>query len=216
MPDENSQSAPFFDTFRSVKAKNQARGTGGKFIKKESSEPSLQSQQTTTPNPLFSISNTVTKDPDPPLVNASFKITNPIIYIKNWWKRLIGNEGVTIKIKPVTALLIVTVFVSGGLTLNFLNTLRQVTPIVGPYIPVIGSDVLTERAFTGTLETNSKGTFYLITNLELITLSTTKLPLNALVGKRILVSGQYNNDTKVLYVEDAKDLEVLPIETSSY
>jgi len=43
---------------------------------------------------------------EPPLVDVT--VTNPLAYIKSWWKKIIGNEGVDfrLKVRPLTAIAI--------------------------------------------------------------------------------------------------------------
>src|SRR3989337_2953403 len=49
---------------------------------------------------------------EPPLVDV--KVTNPLTYIKSWWKRIIGNEGIDcrLRIKPLTAIAITVIIVT--------------------------------------------------------------------------------------------------------
>ena len=43
---------------------------------------------------------------EPPLVDV--KVTNPLTYIKRWWNRIIGNEGIDFRfrVRPLTAIAI--------------------------------------------------------------------------------------------------------------
>jgi hypothetical protein len=49
---------------------------------------------------------------EPPLVDV--KVTNPLVYIKSWWKKIIGNEGVDfrVRVKPLTAIAISIIVVT--------------------------------------------------------------------------------------------------------
>src|SRR5688572_745190 len=80
---------------------------------------------------------------DPPLV--SVKVTNPITYLKLWWKEVIGNEGVEMKfkIKPLTALLLVsavtfiltgTGFSLGRISIPITNPIVKYVPQLAPVI----------------------------------------------------------------------------------
>ena len=53
-----------------------------------------------------------TSTSDPPLIDV--KVTNPVTYLKRWWKKIIGNEGmsITIKVRPITAILGITLFLA--------------------------------------------------------------------------------------------------------
>ncbi len=54
------------------------------------------------------------KKEEPPLV--ALRITNPIVYIKKWWKNVIGNEGIDFRfrIRPLTAIALTAVIASIG------------------------------------------------------------------------------------------------------
>lgn len=203
------------DPIRSNIAKNQKRDADGKFVPKED-VTKLPPITITTNNPT---SVNTTNPPD--LVNL--KVTNPLVYIKYWWKRILANEGLEMKFKakPLTvfglAIIIFSlVFGLGGVVLpfffpgfkfnNFVINQQQQTPTPAP-------DLLKDTALKGTLtKTNTNPPkFYLITtSTEAVTL---EIPvgfnLNTLVGKRILAVGTYDSKNKVLEVEDIQDLEVL-------
>jgi hypothetical protein len=158
-------------------------------------------------------------DEDPPLV--SLKVTNPVTYLKRWWKRVATNEGVDFRfrVRPLTAIAIavaVTLVLTGtGFSLG-----RITFPIPSPiikYVPQLGPsptpDPWKETAFTGSLKfTSSTQKYYLVTtSAEAITLNVpSNIDLSKFVGKRILASGNYNKSTRILDVKDAQDLEVLP------
>ena len=150
----------------------------------------------------------------PPLVDL--KITNPITYLKAWWKKVIGNEGIklTLQIKPLTAIAL-TVVVSG---IGFgLGRITLPAPIVH-YIPILQPPAATptpspwrETAFTGKLQVSGTRYYLLTTSAEAITLEVPgSINLAKLVGKRIMAAGSYNKGTRTLVVTDAADLEILP------
>jgi hypothetical protein len=161
------------------------------------------------------------KQTDPPLVDV--KVTNPIEYIKIWWNRIIGNEGVdfSFHIKPLTAIAISVVIASIGFGLG-----RFAIPAINlPFLklnaypspsptPTSSNELWKETAFTGTLQyTNATNRYFLITtsSSEAITLEVPKnIDLNELIGKRIFAAGNYNKSTRILVVFDTKSLEVLP------
>ncbi|MBI3397587.1 hypothetical protein HY045_03870 [Candidatus Woesebacteria bacterium] len=156
------------------------------------------------------------KKEDPPLV--SFKVTNPITYIKLWWKKLMSREGVDLRIKvhPVTTVLIVLLILSLGFGLGKINfpvylpfvSYISVTPTPSPTI-----DPWRETALTGLLRaTPLTGKYYLETSsTEAVSLQfSSPLDLSKYVGKRILASGKYNRNSHTLVLSDVLDLEVLP------
>jgi hypothetical protein len=156
---------------------------------------------------------------DPPLV--SLKITNPVTYLKLWWKKIIGNEGVSFsfKVRPLTAVAI-TVAVMLILTGTGFGLGRIYLPPSNPivkYVPQLGPsptpDPWRETAFTGNLKyTSTTQRYYLVTtSSEAITLEVPgNIDLSKFVGKRILASGSYNKSIRTLTVSDAQDFEVLP------
>jgi hypothetical protein len=149
----------------------------------------------------------------PPLIN--FQLTNPIVYIKAWWKKLIGNEGIklTLQIKPVTAVILALIFCGAGFGVGRItipDPLLPYLPIASP-TPTPSPNPWRETAFTGKLQFANNKYFLLTTSAEAITLEApTTINLAKLVGKRILIVGQYNKVTKTMVVVDTTDLEILP------
>lgn len=159
---------------------------------------------------------------DPPLVDL--KVTNPVTYIKKWWSKIIGNEGIDFRfhVRPLTALALAVVVASIGFGVG-----RFVLPFSIPFFqynyetgevdkinPSPTTNPLIETAYTGTLQFSyATSLFYLqiTSSSQAITLEVpVNLNLETLVGKRILAIGTYNKQTRTLVVSDAKDLEVLP------
>ncbi len=157
---------------------------------------------------------------DPPLVDV--KVTNPVTYIKKWWAKIIGNEGVdfALHIKPLTAIIISLAIASVGFGFG-----RFVLPFELPFFRYIDNTlssptpqptdepVWKDTAFTGTLQySDATNKYYLVTtSSEAITLEVPEnIDLADLVSKRILAAGSYNKSIKLLKVTDAKDMEVLP------
>lgn len=159
------------------------------------------------------------KDIEPPLVDV--KVTNPLIYIKKWWAKIIGNEGISlsIRVRPLTALAIAVVIASIGFGVG-----RFVLPFPIPFFeynnplttgkPQPTIDPWKETAFTGNLIFSGKTNKYYLqvsSSSEVITLEVpSTIDLDSLIGKRIFAVGTYNKSTKLLVVDDAKDLEILP------
>src|SRR5258705_10736413 len=94
---------------------------------------------TPTPDPAVTTGSTVkvavrpTVEPD--LIN--FKVSNPVTYLRLWWKKVIANEGINIKIKPLTAIILTIIVVGGvygGGYLTAMNILRKI-PIVNQFVP---------------------------------------------------------------------------------
>lgn len=155
---------------------------------------------------------------EPPLVT----VTNPVTYLRRWWDRVMGKEGIDFRftVHPITAILIAGVTATIGFGVG-----RFVLP-EGVKIPFFEFGTVStnkptsspvvewkETAFTGKLQysVTNKKFFLLTTSSEAITLSIpSNLDLLTLVGKRIMAVGEYNKSTKLLIVSDVKDLEVLP------
>lgn len=198
---------------KSENAKKQVRGNDGKFVPKE--DPTKLPPISVTVNNPTSVNTT--NPPD--LLNV--KVTNPLVYIKYWWKRILANEGLDMKIraKPLTVFGLAIIIFSGVFGLGGIvfpkffpwmkfnnNTIVNTSPTPQP-------EILKDTALKGTLtKTNTKPVkFYLITtSTEAVTL---EIPvgfnLTSLVGKRILAVGTYDSKNKILEVEDIQDLEVL-------
>jgi hypothetical protein len=158
---------------------------------------------------------------EPPLVDV--KVTNPVTYIKSWWKRVIGNEGidVRVRVKPLTAIAISIIILTVTLGIG-----RFVFPFKIPFFVytseegVATSDKVDYRntAFTGELRhallTNR---YYLTTSSsEAINLQVPEnVDLKDFVGRRIFAIGKYQEETRTLLVIDAADLELLPSEAET-
>ena len=151
-----------------------------------------------------------------PLVEV--KVTNPITYLKNWWNKVMGKEGIDFqfRIHPITAVAMAAAialvsFGAGRFSLNipFLKYEVATSPV-----PTSTPAAWKDTAYTGTLQfSEATGKFYLTvtSSSELITLEVPEnISLVNYVGKRILAIGKYNKATKILVVVDAKTLEVLP------
>ena len=157
---------------------------------------------------------------EPPLIDV--KVTNPVTYIKSWWKKVIGNEGIDfrLKIRPLTAIAITIIVITVSLGIGkfelpfkipFFVYNSKITPTPSP------ETVIRESAFTGILQyTSASDRYYLITNTsEAITLQVpNNIDLGGYVGNRILAVGEYNENLRILVVINATDLEILPVEVS--
>lgn len=169
---------------------------------------------------------------EPPLINL--QVSNPIIYLKSWWNRVIGGEGVDLrfKIQPLTAIAMTVVIATIGFGVG-----RVTLSSTKPYIQLISNtnsetiratpnptntpapaNPWRNTAFSGTLKYSLvDNRYYLITSSsEAITLSVPdNVELNSLVSRRIFATGKYNDTTRILEVSDASDLEVLPKKVES-
>mgnify|MGYP001572948881 CR=1 FL=1 len=155
------------------------------------------------------------KNAEPPLVDL--KITNPLTYIKRWWQRIIGNEGMELRfrIRPLTAIAIAVIVSS----LSF-GVGRFVLPVSLPFFKYTPQPFTLptpppwrETAFTGTVQFSSQiGKYYLIiSSSEAITLEVpANIDLKNFINRRIFAAGSYNKSTRTLLVADASDLELLP------
>ncbi len=151
-----------------------------------------------------------------PLVEV--KVTNPVTYLKNWWNKVMGKEGIdfSFRIHPVTAvaMAVAIALVSFGAGRFSINIPFLKYEVVNSPAPTPTPLIWKETAYTGTLQfSTSTGKFYLMvtSSSELITLEVPEnINLTDYVGKRILAIGNYNKSKKILEVTDAKTLEVLP------
>lgn len=146
---------------------------------------------------------------DPPLVEV--KVTNPVTYLKKWWNKIIGNEGMEFRfrVKPLTAIAISLVVVTAAFGLGQVDSAVITKPI-----PTSTPEVWKETAFTGTLRfSDVTGKYYLTvtSSSEAITLDVpANFDLKDLIGKRVFAAGKYNKSQRILKVAEARDMEVLP------
>ena len=158
-----------------------------------------------------------TTDP-PDLVNL--KVSNPLVYIKYWWKKIMANEGIDVRVRarPVTVFGIAVIAFSlafglGGIVLPFAFPWLKVNNPIPTTSPTASPDAWRETALKGTLKktTTVPVKFFLLTSSdEAVTLQAPEyINLNNLVGKRIFASGSYNQKQKILAISDVQDLEVL-------
>lgn len=171
----------------------------------------------------------VNTDNPPDLVNI--KITNPLVYIKYWWKRIMANEGIDfrLRVKPITAIAIAVIAFSlafglGGVVFPVAFPWLKINNQITTPSPTPTPEIWKETALKGTLRktTTVPIKFFLLTSSdEAVTLEAPNyINLSSLVGKRIFASGNYNKKAKILIITDVQDLEVLsttpvPIPTSS-
>lgn len=158
---------------------------------------------------------------EPPLIDV--KVTNPLTYIKSWWKRIIGNEGidVRVRVKPLTAIAISIIIFSVTMGIG-----RFVFPFKIPFFvytskegtPTLDEEKYRDTGFTGTLRyVLLTGRYYLTTSSsEAINLQVPEnVDLKDFVGRRIFATGKYHEETRTLLVVDATDLELLPSEAET-
>lgn len=202
-----------------IVAEKMLRDSQGHFIKstKESSNPPKSPFAFFKPTISTDTSKETTKIDKsiPPLLDI--KITNPVTYLKAWYKKIMANEGIDFRLKvhPLTALafglMISTVFFGlGRLSLPADSPIIKYIPQLAP---VPAPDPWKEAVFTGILRyTDSSKRFYLETpNSGVITLDVpVQVNMEKLVSKRILAVGKYNTQTEILAVIEASDLEILP------
>ena len=158
-----------------------------------------------------------TSNAEPPLVT----VTNPVTYLRRWWSKVMGKEGIDLsfKIHPITAVLMVAVTATIGFGAGRISVPDDIKiPFfefgdVPSAKPTSSAEaVWKETAFTGKLQfSDAEDKFFLVTtSSEAITLDVSgNLDLQSLIGKRIFAVGKYNKAERLLKVTDAKDLEVL-------
>ena len=158
---------------------------------------------------------------EPPLVDV--KVTNPLTYIKSWWKRIIGNEGIDfrLRVKPLTAIAISVIILSITMGIG-----RFVFPFKIPFFVYttgegganLDEEQYRETAFTGELRhVLLTDRYYLTTSSsEAINLTVPEnVDLKDFVGRRIFATGKYHEATRTLLVIEATNLELLPKEVET-
>ena len=157
---------------------------------------------------------------EPPMVDI--KVANPVTYLKSWWKKILGNEGVDFrfKVRPLTAIAIsiIVVTVSMGIgrfvlpfKIPFFEFTNPGIPL--PTNPTPSPQVWRETAFTGELQYSvaSDKYFLLPQSSEAIALDIPDtLDAKKLLGKRIFAAGIFNDNSRLLKVSEVTDMELLP------
>ncbi len=217
-PDDSGSSTP--NSPHAQTAKKQKRGTHGQFVKGDtSSMPQAEVKPPSFVSKLTSGSGAT--DNTPPLL--SFKITNPVTYLKLWWRKIMSNEGIDFRfrIHPITAVVITLIILGGTFSAGFIVSALRNVPVVSQFIPTptplpATPNPIRDTAFTGILRKVATNQYYLQTgDGQAVTLQVpTNVDLESLIGKRIFASGKYNTQTGILLVENATSLEVLIKSTS--
>lgn len=138
------------------------------------------------------------KDEDPPLI----KITNPVTYLKRWWNRILAKEGIDFKlgfkIKPITAVLIASIVITGGLS-------SGITALVFKAFWPTSSPILHRQIIqSGTIQTGTGG-FYLASSDQTIWKLKPKkqnINLNDQVGKQVTVTGNMTKEPNLIEVSE--------------
>lgn len=164
---------------------------------------------------------------DPPLI--SFSVTNPVTYLRRFWKGVMASEGVDIRLKihPMTAVMIILAV--GGVSFG-IGRISIPEPVI-QYLPILATPTptpfptatpqpLIQAALVGTLQQQGDRFFLIGGDTQAIRL---EIPPNVLIvkliGKKILASGLYDRLRSVLLVEEASDLAIIsgsmPVPTSS-
>lgn len=174
--------------------------------------------------PDSSVKVTVKPAIEPDLINV--KVSNPVTYLRLWWKKVMSKEGIDFRfrIHPVTAILIAVIIALGGFGAGRLNaSVFSYIPILNKIITVPTSTPVpasspssgdwVDSAISGKLQiTPNTNKYYLLTSSYIaVTLQFNQsLDLTKYLGKRILASGNYNQKTHTMIISDVLDLEVLP------
>ncbi len=151
---------------------------------------------------------------DPPLL--SLQITNPLTYLKLWWQRVMGNEGVDLhlKIKPLTALGMVALLSGGSFVLGRITLPEPIVQYIPQLAPSPSPSPWREAAYTGKVVLSGKKYYLDTADSGVITLEAPQnVNLPKLLNRRILAIGQYNQFSKILKVTAATDMELLPAQT---
>lgn len=196
-------------------AKYRHRDSSGHFIKEQSEinlpvgSPDVHSKPDPSPfdinlkgQTVFG-SDEVVKDEDPPLF--SFKVTNPVTYLKHWLNRLLRNEGIDlrIRIRPLTSLAIGIAFAS-----FFAGTGFSVAKVFFPNSsPILKREV----AYQGTIQKTSNNQYYLgMADAQLYRLrlhDDSQIKLKDYLNKQVLVKGNLGKEPFVISVNEIISFE---------
>lgn len=188
------------DPVQSWVAQHEQRDTSGKFVKSEhltnGQTPQTSPTSPNTPNlpsPVSFTQNTkYSEKNDPPLVAVS--VTNPVTYLKLFIKRLLRNEGITIKIKPLTAIAMII-----ALSTAFGTGFNVATFFFPNSSPIFHRQV----SYQGTIQKNQIGGYFLIlpdSSLWKLKPKFTSINLEELVGKQAMIQGNLTREHNLIEV----------------
>ena len=196
---------------------NQPRGKAGQYISKEEAKnvtekdlPKLVHKSSKMTGALKDLKEAKEdRELDKPLISLS--LNNPIAWFMKWLNKLKKKQTTTITFRlgvplialPVLVIALATVFYSLGKLTQ--ESEIQETPTATSY----------PLSKVGLLKIISEGDemkyFLILSTGEVIDLSITEgIDLSLLDGKRILATGSYECEDKILVVQNVADLEVLP------
>lgn len=189
-------------------AKHRPRDAQGHFLPYEHpAEPQVIHNSQTTPTSLTSLNTQTIPNPpkpsdDEPLFEA--KVNNPFSKFFNWIKRLIKNEGINIKIKPLTAI---------GITLAISGSSGLIGGIIGYAFP--HSSPILHRAviYQGNIQKTQTGFILTLPNSDLYTLrpkQSSSINFNYIQPGQTLVKGNLTKEDYVIEVSEIISLNPYP------
>lgn len=171
----------------------QSRDWHGRFVSHKQVESSHSSpsliEVTTFKKPKL-------KSDIPPVIDL--KITNPVTYLKLWWRKIMSGEGISIRIHPITAILIALSVTGGSFVLGRYMQLRS--DLIEKYLPQFAGINSVDAAFTGTLY-SAEGLYY-VTQAESqsIRLKPATMNMSPFISQRVFVSGKFDPLTRTLTI----------------
>lgn len=190
---------PIIEAHRQT-AEHQHRDEHGRFIHDGDGQPSPNHPASPAGGPNIPLPVSFTQNTkyseknDPPLVSVS--VTNPITYLKLFLKRILNNEGIVIKIKPLTAIAMITAL-SFAFGTGF-NVAKMFFPTSSPIL---------HRAITlqGTVQLSESGQYYLSlpdNTLWILRPTNPNINLQNVVNKQVLVKGNLTAENNAVNVNE--------------
>lgn len=130
----------------------------------------------------------------PPIVDL--KITNPVTYIKLWWRKVMSGEGISIRIHPVTAILIAISVTGGSFFLGRYLQLRS--DLIEKYIPQFAGINSIDAAFSGTLYAANGQYFLTQGESQAVRIKPNVTDMSPYLSQRVFVSGKFDPLTRQL------------------
>lgn len=132
---------------------------------------------------------------DPPLIDL--KVTNPVSYLKRWWKRMLANEGISLslKIKPLTAIMLITSF-----ALVFGGTGFGVAKVFFPNSsPILKREVLHQ----GKLIKSGRSFYLVLSNNETYRLEMPReIDGESMINQPVLLRGNLTREPNLINVKE--------------
>ena len=133
------------DEIHSEVAQKAVRDSHGRFVAGQKAAPQTPFVSVSSPKP--DARKTI-----PPLVNL--QIANPVTYLKLWWKKVMGQEGIDVhfRIHPITAIILTSMIATGSFAIGRFTLPAPIIKYLPQLAPSPSPNPWKEAAYTGTFK----------------------------------------------------------------